>query len=198
MVLVRKARHISGVFWSPLNSQRYTNQELGSLGRTGLLVGGGGDLVRAFPNRTIGQVYGEPHAVSVSYRRFDFRPDSGLSEMPTGGRISPVPQKGMQTMWGFCPADYGIVPAGGKPAKPGEAGEPWVPGAPRATRHLDNKQARGLNLGILPRRFNSHGRLPFGAYRIFLDGRILVSLLSPLQRCGWHGGWIDEYERATK
>jgi hypothetical protein len=188
VVLVRKARHVSGVFWSPLNSQRYTNQELGSLGSTGLLLGGGGDLVKAFPNRTTGQVYGEPHAVSVSSRRFDFCPDSGLSEMPTGVRTYLVPQKGMRTMWGCCPADYGIVPAGGKPAKPGEAGEPWVPGTSRAARHLDNKQARVSNLAIPSRRLNSHGRLPFSAYRIFLDEGVLVSLLFPLQRCGWHGG----------
>jgi acyl-CoA synthetase (AMP-forming)/AMP-acid ligase II len=104
------------------------------------------DLVRVFPNCTLGQVYGKSHTTPESPRRSDFlQSDSGLSEMSTAVAITPVSQRGMPksaSVGRFLPgANYRIVAADGEPAKPGEAGELWVSGPSRAIGYLDNKQA---------------------------------------------------------
>jgi len=84
------------------------------------------DLVRVFPNCTLGQVY-------------------GLSEMSTAVALTPASQQGMPkstSVGRFLPGiDYRIVTVDGEPAKPGEAGELWVSGPSRAIGYLDDKRA---------------------------------------------------------
>jgi len=84
------------------------------------------DLVRVFPNCTLGQVY-------------------GLSEMSTAVAITLASQQGMPksaSVGRFLPGiDYRIVNLDGKPTMPGEAGELWVSGPSRAIGYLDNKRA---------------------------------------------------------
>ena len=103
------------------------------------------DLVRVFPNCTLGQVYGNPRDVFRSQRRSHLLSDLGLSEMSTAVAITSASQEGMPKSAGcgkFLPGiNHRIVAANGELAKPGEPGELWVSGPSRAIGYLDNKQA---------------------------------------------------------
>lgn len=103
------------------------------------------DLLRVFPNCTLGQVYGKLLDVSQSYPGPDFLFDSGLSEMSTAVAITPASQQGMPKsacVGRFLPGiEYRIITIDGGLAKPGEPGELWVSGPSQAIGYLDNKQA---------------------------------------------------------
>jgi len=103
------------------------------------------DLVRVFPDCTLGQAYGKSRDILDSQRRSDLRFDSGLSEMSTAVAITPASEKGMPksaSVGRFLPGiGYRIVTTDGRPAKLGEAGELWVSGPSRAIGYLDNRQA---------------------------------------------------------
>lgn len=103
------------------------------------------DLVKLFPNCTLGQAYGMSSDIPRSYQASGSRSDSGLSEMSTAVAITPASEQGMPrstSVGRFLPGiEYRIVGADGKPAKPEEAGELWVSGPSRAIGYLDNKPA---------------------------------------------------------